>query len=59
MAKTYIGKTTLAAVMALFKNALNGKQDLMNEFTDEQIQDMWDTEGEEEPAEETEVDVNE
>ena len=53
MAKSFMGNATLQTVLTLFKTQLAKKQDTMTEFTDEEIQNMWDTE----PAEGTEPGV--
>lgn len=42
MGKSFIGKITLNKVLTIFKTELSKKQDLMTEFTDQEIQDMWD-----------------
>ena len=42
MAKEYVGRPGVNEILTLFKTALAGKQDKMEEITPEEVQELWD-----------------
>lgn len=57
MAKDYLGESGLSMAMQLIKTALAGKQDKMEEMTEDEVNAMWEkvkAEGSEDAPEEEE-----